>query len=327
MDVFITIDTEISSVRVRNWRETQLDAEIRRDILGHTAHGDFGIVYQMEQLKAHGLKATYFVESLFASVVGLEPLQRIVAAIRDRGQDIQLHAHPNWLDWLSNPDEPPPVERTMCAFTRAEQVSLIREAQGNLTRSGVDQVVAFRAGDFDANPDTLRAARANGIAFDTSVNLAYGRGARLISADPILTPTRAFGVAEFPVTVFRSAGGSLRPLQVCACSSGEMESLLLRAWRAGWRSAVILLHSFELIVRPRHPGQYGLPAPIRRRRFDRLCRFLGEHRDKFQTRTFAELSAESCETGPQPSAPLRVPLCHTVRRYLEQAADRLLHSS
>jgi hypothetical protein len=327
MDVCLTVDTEISRVRVPDWRETQLAAEVRRDIFGHTGAGDFGIVYQMRLLNAYGLKATYFVESLFASVVGLEPLRTIVDAVVTHGHDMQLHAHPNWLDWLRDPDSSPADERTMCSFTLPEQIALIAEGKHNLERCGVPRVSAFRAGDFNANGDTIRAVRLHQIPFDSSINPAYGNKGRPIAERPLLAATRIHGVTEFPVTTFRCAGGSLRPLQVCACSSGELESLLLHAWKAQWRSATILLHSFELIVRPNAPGRFGRPAPVRRRRFERLCRFLGTHRDQLRTRTFAELAgapdAALLAVDVQPE-PLGVPLHHTVYRYLEQAADRAL---
>jgi len=37
---------------------------------GETAEGDFGLPYQIEQLNRYGLKATYFLEPLFADRVG-----------------------------------------------------------------------------------------------------------------------------------------------------------------------------------------------------------------------------------------------------------------
>src|SRR3954471_15811441 len=162
MNVFITIDTEISSIRTADWRETHLAAEIQRDIFGHTANGDFGITYEMDVMNAFGLKSTVFLESLFASVVGIEPLRRIVEAIRTRGHDVQLHAHPDWLCYLKGAPPRTGAECTMCSFTVAEQVEIIQQAQENLRRCGVT-VSAFRAGDFDANCDTLTALRASGI--------------------------------------------------------------------------------------------------------------------------------------------------------------------
>src|SRR5581483_2705029 len=178
----------------------------------------------------------------------------------------------------------------------------------------------------DANGDTLSALRATGISFDCSVNPAYGHGCSRIAGRPLLSPARIQDVVEFPMTTFPSFHGGLRPLQVCACSSREMPSALLKAWREQWPSATILLHSFELIQRPSVPGQFGRAAPIRRRRFEKLCDFLGRNRDKFRTRTFSELKASAAPyvRPVDPGRPLRVPFRQTLRRYVEQAADRLV---
>jgi hypothetical protein len=346
MDVLITIDTEISGHWVPQWRETRLAREIERDIFGRTGKGDVGILYQMEVMNRCGLKGIFFLESLFASVVGIEPLKRIVDAIRSRGHEVQLHIHPGWLYHMQSPFVIPEYpQSTMASFTRAEQTAIVTESMENLRRSGVE-VCAFRAGDFDGNRDTLAALRANGIRIDSTVNSTYGQGCRQIAGTPLFHPTVIDGILEFPVSTFRVFHGGTRPAQVCACSHTEMEALLTAAWQQNWPAVVIVSHSFELMQRPAVAGRMGVPAPIRRQRFERLCDFLARHRDRFQTKGFADLTPvqrtieteregtvliESARSTARPfraflpEKPVRVAPLHTIRRFVEQTVDAVHH--
>src|SRR6266542_1373328 len=102
LDVFLTVDTEISSYGSR-WRGSVTTEDIERDIYGVTTGGQFGLPYQIERLNAHGLKAVFFVEALFAEVSGREPLRDIVQMVQDGGQEVQLHLHTEWLPRMPTP--------------------------------------------------------------------------------------------------------------------------------------------------------------------------------------------------------------------------------
>src|SRR5450432_4005187 len=104
LDVFITVDTEVWP-RYADWRQARLARDIERDIYGMTKQGEFGVGYQMDVLDAHGLRAVFFVEALFAMVVGFEALTRLVQMIQQRGHEVQLHLHTEWLKWI----EPSPL--------------------------------------------------------------------------------------------------------------------------------------------------------------------------------------------------------------------------
>jgi hypothetical protein len=99
LNVFITVDTEVYPL-LPNWRETGLAGDIARDFDGQTSKGDFGLRYQLQMLNEYGLKAVYFVEPLFASAVGLEPLRKVVDLISKYGHEVQLHIHPEWLEHI-----------------------------------------------------------------------------------------------------------------------------------------------------------------------------------------------------------------------------------
>jgi hypothetical protein len=321
--VFITVDTELWPFSP-DWRETGLKREMARDIDGSTAKGEFGIRYQMAQLNEYGLKAVFFVESLFACVVGGKQLGRIVKMIKDMGHEVQLHIHTEWLARMEHPLFPGRSGRNMKDFSREEQVRIIEVGMKNLGDCGAGDISAFRAGNFGANFDTLEALCVNGIHYDTSYSISYldsHCGLRL--PDPLIYPKRIHGVHEFPVSFFRDYPGHFRHAQLGACTSRELESALLGAWERGWYSFVLVSHSFELIKRRGYGDNAASPDRIAIRRFDRLCRFLAGNQEKFKTTGFSDISAHEIP-DTQTTRPLDSSWNLTVWRMLEQMARRAI---
>jgi hypothetical protein len=323
MKVFLTVDTE-TWPRNPDWLQSNLEADIERDIYGATCAGRFGIDYQMDILTAHGLKAVFFVESLFACAVGLGPLRKIVAGIQKSGHEVQLHAHPEWLAWMPRPLLAGRVGQYLKDFSFSEQVVLLREACGNLRGSGVPDVCAFRAGNYGADFNTLRALVSCHIHYDTSYNPCYLDSDCGLRMDHLLIqPEILEGIWELPISFFRDFPGHYRHAQLCACSSGEMERALLQAWRRGWRTFVIVSHSVELIKNRKQVAQPPSPDGIVIGRFERLCRFLARHTDKFVTSGFHDLDPRDL-APPQPTTqPLRSTLPATAWRFAEQLARRV----
>jgi hypothetical protein len=323
LNVFLTVDTEAWPLHA-DWRERRMADDIRRDIDGATADGDFGIGYQMKVLNEHGLKGVFFVESLFACAVGLEPLRRIVGAIQEAGHDVQLHIHTEWLRWTEDSCLPGRIGRNMKDFTEHEQTLLVARAVENLKAAGAKRVCAFRAGNYGADFDTLRALARNGISFDSSHNTCYlDSDCGMRTPGWLLQPTRINGVQEFPVAFFRDRPGHYRHAQLCACSAREMRNALLDAWRREWHSFVIVSHGFEMLRRRKQTRKPVLPDRIVIRRFESLCRFLADHRDKFRTATFAEVDPEDV-AATAPAQPLWSSTRHTAWRYVEQLARRVV---
>ena len=318
--VFITVDTEVWP-RSDNWRETRMAADMDRDIYGVTSWGEYGLRYQLEVLNRFGLTATFFVESLFASAIGPSRLREIVTLIKSHGQDVQLHVHPEWLQWMPQPVVREKRSQYLKQFTADEQRTLIGLALENLRASGADAVCAFRAGNYGANFDTLRALNGLGLRFDTSYNFPYlVTQCGMALSQPLLQPRCIDGVIEYPITFFGDWPRHSRHLQLAACSSGEIIHVLTEAHRRGRRSVVLVSHSFELLKNRKTPGKPLLPDETCIARFEQLCRFLAEHPTQFRPTTFSDLSpsvAAEREPDMLRSNPLR-----TVTRYAQQAMRR-----
>jgi hypothetical protein len=322
LNVFITVDTEVSPSSL-NFGADSVAEDVGRDIYGRTADGDFGLAYQLGLLWEHELKAVFFVESLFAEAMGIEPLAAVVGAVREAGCDVQHHLHTEWVGRLPGRLLEGPGGKSMRDFPYDKQLALLKRGVANLLAAGAGQPVAFRAGGFGANNDTLRALAATGHLYDSSYNACWLNSTCSIrTARPLLQPAELDGVVEFPVTHFRDLPGHCRHLQLGSCSSGEIEQTLRRAEALGWYCVVLVSHSFELVRRPRRCGELCRPDPIAIRRFRRLCEFLAANREAFRTATFDDLDPAAVPLLT-PRRAIRTGVLRTGWRYSQQLARRL----
>jgi hypothetical protein len=246
-----------------------------------------------------------------------------VEEIKARGHDVQLHLHPEWLRLIDPSPLPGRRGSNLHEFTEDEQFVLLGRGLDNLRAAGAGAVCAFRAGNYGANFDTLRALRRLGIRFDTTLNPCYlTTTCRMETPEPVLQPVELHGVREFPVSVFRDWPGHLRHAQLCSCSAREMRGALTQAWAAGWESFVIVSHSFELLGRRKQTTRPPVPDRVVIARFERLCRFLADHPDRFRTATFAGLPAAG--SAAPAVRPIRSRLTRTAGRMVEQLVRRVV---
>lgn len=315
--VFITVDTEVWPLAGTPDRLVQADYD--RDYYGITPEGEFGAIFQAEVLRNHGLRGVFFVETLSAWISGIEPLGQLVAKLQAGGHEIGLHTHAEWCRRDSTLAGPSSGD-LMRDYSEERQATLIAKALQPLNQCGVTDVRSYRAGGYGANRDTLKALARNKIRFDSSYNYCWlGQTCAIETGAPLLQPARLEDVYEYPVTFFRDRPGHFRHAELCACSSEELEHMLLSAYQRNWHSLVIVSHSFECIRRdPRNPQ----PNRTVIRRLERLCGFLARHREKFRVSSFHD---QDLEQLPEPgsTSPLVGRLRHTVRRNIEQAWKRI----
>lgn len=322
--VYITIDTEYSSGLVRD-----LSAQTRADnfacsILGQTARGPAGIPHQLAMLARYGQRAVFFVDPMPALVWGTAAIEDVIAPILEAGQDVQLHCHTEWLA-LAGKDNPLPSGRTghhLHQFPAEDQVRILEFARDTLIAAGAPAPVAFRAGNYGANDDTLRALAALGIAYDSSHCPALcGSASRISLGADVRDPLIHCGVIEVPVGSIAALRGGQRHAQITALTLAEMRAAIRHARRQERASFTVVSHSFELINR-----RTRAINPIVRRRFEGLCRTLaalegvtsGDYRD-----TPPLLSPPSAAAAPLlPASPWR-----TGHRLAEQLASNALYGA
>ena len=94
-----------------------------------------------------------------ATVFGVGVFARLVDRILCAGQEVQLHLYPNWLGASAQQRDATGTSE-LSAYSRDAQQSLIGQARDLLNAAGAPATVAFRAGSYAANDDTLAALAA-----------------------------------------------------------------------------------------------------------------------------------------------------------------------
>lgn len=319
--VFFTVDVEVWPGAWSNIDERFPEA-FQRYVYGDTAFGQYGLPLKLRVLRDHGLKGVFFVEPLFSARFGLQPLQEIIALIREGGQEVQLHLHTEWVDEAATPLltwKPQRKIQHVAHFSKQDQTVLIGWGKKRLVEAGATEASAFRAGSFVFNLDTLGALETNGIFVDSSYNHYYGGAESGVSASPTTSvpvqPFRVGGVVEYPVTVFHDFPFHLRPLQLKGCSLREMTAVLDHASDNGYAAVVIVSHNFELLDR----RDFSRDEVVARRFFG-LCDFLARNGDRFDTSFFDGVQCAPVSAQPRP---LNGTPWGLANRYYEQIRRRL----
>jgi peptidoglycan/xylan/chitin deacetylase (PgdA/CDA1 family) len=312
MKVHLTFDIEIWC---NGWKTLDRDFPscYSRCVFGHSYSGNYALPKILEMLCKNNLHGIFFVEPLFSQRFGEEFLERIVGLVRDAGQEVQLHVHPEWVD-----ETDPPLlangtskRQHLSYYSAEEQRILIALGKKILEDAGSGPISAFRAGNFGANLDTFSALQSNGIHIDSSLNACHRISAPELHRErSFSTPFMVDQVCTHPVSIFRDGFGRVRPAQVGACSTKELQQAMLRARPLGHEEFVILSHNFEMLK-----PDSNEPDPIVVHRFERLCRFLAEHRDSLPTLPFRSATAL-----PEKDLDMaRAGAGATTRRVIEQA--------
>lgn len=295
--VFLTIDTEFA------WRH---------HAAGHDAAGiharsvepaGVGLAWQLATLSRYGLKATFFIDPMHALVFGADALAPMVAAVLGAGQEVQLPIHPNWVGARAGDGGAAHGRFELIDHDPAAQRALLAQAIDLLVAAGAPRPIAFRAGSYSANDDTLAALASLGIAYDSSHNGAHHPWPSAIDLPPAqIAPVARHGVIEVPVTVIEERPGRYRNVQICALSAGETRAALDHAIAQRHAAFTVVGHSFELANRAGTARNRVHVA-----RFTALCRMLAARRATAPTVHFADrpLLALGRDDRPLPPRPLK----------------------
>ena len=314
-DVLITVDTELSPAL--HQRGATPEANLASSIFGQVGDEAFGISWQMDRLDAHGLTGVYFIDPMPALVYGEGIIRAIVAPVLERGHEVQLHLHPEWLQWT---DRSPVGDRrgsNIGDFDLADQRTLLGWGLDLLEKVGAPRPIAFRAGNYGADDRTLEALAGLGLRWDSSFNPAYVGASCRIGLDPGTTaPVQRLGISEIPVAGLFDRGTHVRPAQVCALSAWEMRAALGHASRQAGAPFAIVTHSFEMLSRDRRRANRSVID-----RFERMCAAIAAE-PELRSTGFVDLDPTLAFVGTSatrlPPNPLR-----TAARIAEQVIARL----
>ncbi len=284
--VFITIDVETSIGGA--FQDVNLSpVGPKKRIWGELKGKFYGIPLIMDILEKFGLKGNFFVETFSSLYFGIQELKDICDFIIKRGHDVLLHIHPNYQtfrrkDWKMNVQNRKIFSDALTDYTLEEQKVIIREGKEILNKCDVDPV-AFRAGSFNANLNTLKALNENTISFDFSYNVSFlDKGCFLGSLGKRNDAFKTNGLIEIPVTNCLQIK-KLRHFDVCALSFLEMKYLLNEFKLKGLSTITFVIHSFSFLKNKDVQYERVTPNKIVIDRFKRLCNYLKENKAFFET--------------------------------------------
>ena len=324
-NVLITVDTELSALL--HQRGLSAHENLASSIWGKCATGAFGIGWQMHQLETHGLKGVFFVDPLPALLYGTEIIRDIIDPIIGRGHEVQLHIHTEWLDWVPHSPVGERRGRDLADFCLEDQMTLLGIATDLIEQAGAPRPTAFRAGNYGANDNSLRALAKLGLIWDSSVNAPFLGAACKINAPPDhIGPMRLHAIVEVPVAGIHDRHGSIRPAQICALSAREMREALVHAADQAHFAFLIVTHSFEMLSRDR-----VRPNRIVMKRFEAMCQTIKESPDLMAV-GFGDLDPDTATLSKANQLRLGPNRLRTGLRLAEQALanlryERQLHPS
>lgn len=238
VNVFLTIDTEHSiggAFRDPNLKPVGNE----KRIFGLIGNKQYGIPLIMDIADRYGIPITFFVEVFNKYFFGAEETREVCNYILNRNHDIQLHIHPNYLNFELHDPTKLVFSDLVGDYSLSRQAEIIEEAKETLISYGVPSPIAFRAGCFGADKNTIKALRRTGFLIDSSYNTAYLENPCLLPDIEINDLAPMHGVWEFPITNFIEHSGlrpkRYMPLDISGVSFAEMRWVFRHAKSHGLR--------------------------------------------------------------------------------------------
>jgi len=328
VNVFITVDTE-HSIGGAFIDSTLKPVGNEKRVFGKIGDQYYGIPLIIDIANRYDIPLTFFLEVLNKYYFGENESREVCRYIIERGHNVQLHLHPNFLNFTRpNPGEHHFSDR-LCNYDLEKQVELIKEGRELLIQYGAKPPIAFRAGNFAADRNTLEALKRSGFLIDSSFSKNFGNSFPETNHININDSFQVEGICEFPVTNFVESmpfrAKRFKALDINGVSFQEMKYVLNQGRTIGLNNITIILHSFSFI-KP-YDVQYKVIKPRWRviRRFEKLCYLLKEDSEAFEVKSFGSLDRDQLDQMSSHSTHhfFQVPFKFTLIRYLQELKNRL----
>lgn len=252
-------------------------------IYGKTADGKLcGIDMIMDVLDQYNMKGLFFVDIAEAWDYGEDRIACVMKHIRERGHDVGVHIHP---DHMADRKK-----MFLSEYTRDEQFRIIEKCTEFYKHTLGESPVAFRAGKYGANRETLDILAQLGYKADFSE--FYGQ--KWCHIDPPVAKANVQklenGLIEIPVTSYVSLDWgfySRHDKLDCGQHFSEFKVLFNKLEKNNHDVAVLFAHSFSFIdwrKRPDHPK-------FQKKLKDRLERQLRYVRSRISERNVLDLQS------------------------------------
>lgn len=244
LTLFLTVDVE--------------DSYFDRPVLmtGEGIGREYGVFGILDELDAHSLEATFFVNVYEKDRQPAGVVESVVREIAERGHEVGLHTHPSPGSEL--------YRRPLFHLPVQQQVDIINWGIDTIERWLGYPPAAFRAGGYALDDRTLAAMEEVGVAIDSSFFFPSPNNRQ--QRFTVNAVTRAGATLEVPVTtVLRHSGDALehRKLDINWLSVDELMEALgtLADHEAGF--ATFMMHSFSFLEKKtRRTGEPAAPGAL-----------------------------------------------------------------
>ena len=274
-----------------------IDIEAHRSIQEIQGAGQDSLGTLLTVLRETACRATCFVDVCEVSRWGFDFMKATCLRIAADGHRVELHVHPHHTTgdngrWL------------LSEYTCEEQIGILTKAVADFQELTGRKPLAFRAGGFGANEDTLTILRNLGIEVDSS--FLWRRPGCHLRPQNKAEASEYLGLIEIPLTPVVLMGTKSISRRVSSLDFNwiplfALKRLYIELERSGSKTAVFLLHSSTMYVRT------GKKRYWYRRRNERklraLIQFLQDRQAQFHvmgSRDLADVSGNAMEFTPEP---------------------------
>lgn len=216
-------------------------------IYGKVCGGEYGINKIMEICEKYNVRATFFVDFAEVNSWGYDKIKNVCQDILTRGHDIQLHIHPEHFgDWN---------RQEFSQYSYEEQKSMIGYGVAQYEKIVGQKPIAFRAGKYSIDSNTLKVLHEYGIVYDSSFvkNNRWCKLNNLVSN--INARFKYQEIIEVPVTVFKERIFNKEPrdkyyiFDVNGITKFEFRELYKKYADSELPSIILFMHSFSFLKR------------------------------------------------------------------------------
>jgi len=293
--VMITVDTEAQPSR-------QSEDHVNRLIYGRFGQEELGIGHMMDVADEYSKKVTFFVDIVAERIYPGE-IRSVCNDIHARGHDVQLHAHPEFVDEDFWRELGISKQAAMNRWDLEQSRGVLGWMMEECGKWEVPTPVAIRGGGYRYNTNTLLASGELGVILDLNYNHLHRK-------IPLEEPAQPQPFNYGPLPVFRWDNGMIE-VPVSSMVMGEdpghhisrrrFDEGFLRDFAGdineritkyfeeskGTGVLVLLMHSWSFLGMNKEKGYYELAG---KEKSDAFARFLRELPDDFQVITATEMA-------------------------------------
>lgn len=281
--LIITIDVEAFPAR-------QTSQHVERLIWGRFGDRQSGILEMMDIAERFGHRLTFFVDfcERFLHLGAIEPVARTIV---QRGHDLQLHAHPEFLTESFWAKRGLPEWKTSLSGYTAERAQALLEFLIESARDAGANPVAFRGGAFRFNHEVLEAMARCGIPLSFNYNVKTAHQPNNHQNRSLFRWSN--GIVEVPAGYGELRGAS-RPFDINQMNLADSEGVhtyLDGHFRSFGEDAalVLVMHSWSFCEKNQETGHFELTGDALKNSFEN---FLSDLPSEYSIRTASELATD-----------------------------------